>query len=308
MPQVIGVRFKKAGKIYYFDPAGLTFQEGDRVVVETARGVEVGLVASAPRDVPEEELAEPLKPVLRKAEESDMQRVCQHRAQETESMALCRQHIDRHQLPMKLLCCEHNLEGNRLTFYFSAEKRVDFRDLVRELTQVFKKRVELRQVGPRDETKLLGGLGRCGRELCCATYLYDFDPISIRMAKEQDLPLNPMKISGLCGRLLCCLAYEEKQYREMKEKLPPPGQKVNTPVGEASVVWANPLKETVVVELESKALVEYPMSQVTVTAPAGRSAPGPRKGDRGDRQGRGDRGRARKNGSGGGNSSSSGAP
>lgn len=288
MPDVVGVSFKKAGKVYHFDPAGNLLQVGDQVVVETSRGVEVGRVVTAPREAPGEDRAEPLKPILRKAEEGDLVKVAEHQAQQGEAMARCREYIAKQQLPMKLLSCEYNLEGNRLTFYFSAEKRIDFRELVKELTQVFKKRVDLRQVGPRDETKLLGGLGRCGRTLCCATYLSEFDPISIKMAKEQNLPLNPMKISGLCGRLLCCLAYEEGQYREMKEKLPAPGQKVKTPMGEASVVWANPLKESVVVELESKSLVEFPMAQIVPAEPYPA------------------RKRPRKNGTGEGSSSSSG--
>ncbi len=268
MPEVVGVRFKKAGKVYYFDPAGIPLQTGHSVVVETARGMELGRVVIAPAPVVAEELTEPLKPIIRKAEEADLKKVAEHLAAEGEALAKCREHIARHQLPMKLLSCEQTLDGSRLTFYFSAEKRIDFRELVKELTGAFRTRVELRQVGPRDETKLLGGMGRCGRTLCCATYLSEFDPISIRMAKEQNLPLNPMKISGLCGRLLCCLAYEERQYREMKEKLPAPGQKVSTPMGEATVVWANPLKETVVVELESKAMVELPMAQVIFEEPA----------------------------------------
>ncbi len=291
MPEIIGVRFKRAGKVYHFDPAGIAVDTGEAVVVETARGMEVGIVVRGPREAPGGQPAEPLKPIIRKAEEADLRKVNEHSCRHGEAMARCREHIARHQLPMKLLSCEQNLDGTRLTFYFSADQRIDFRELVKELTGAFRTRVELRQVGPRDETKLLGGLGRCGRSLCCATHLTEFDPISIRMAKEQDLPLNPMKISGICGRLLCCLAYEEKQYREMKEKLPAPGQKVDTAMGEASVVMANPLKDTVLVELESKAIVELPVAEINAGEPA-----------------RGNRKRPKRNGNGAGNSSSPDAP
>ncbi len=267
MAQVVGIRFKTAGKVYHFDPSGFELKVGDVVVVETARGLEAGSVAVVCEKVGSGDSAEPLKPVLRKANDADLKKIEEHHGMEHDALMKCREHINRHQLPMKLLSCEHTLDGNRLTFYFSAEKRIDFRDLVKELTGAFRLRVELRQVGPRDETKLLGGCGRCGRGLCCSTYLCEFDPISIKMAKDQDLPLNPMKISGQCGRLLCCLAYEQKQYREMKERLPSPGQKVSTPVGEATVAWSNPLKETVIVELESKAMVELPMGQVVCGEP-----------------------------------------
>ncbi len=292
MTEIVGVRFKRAAKIYFFDPAGIEFKVNEPVVVETARGMEVGWMVSGPKQMAEDELTEPLKPVIRKANEIDLKKVQEHACCQSEALAKCREHIARHQLPMKLLSCEQNLDGTRLTFYFSAEKRIDFRELVKELTGVFHIRVELRQVGPRDETKLLGGMGRCGRTLCCATYLAEFDPISIKMAKDQDLPLNPMKISGLCGRLLCCLGYENQQYREMKEKLPAPGQKVSTPNGEAVVVWSNPLKDSVLVELESKAMVEVPAAQVV---PIGAEPPRSRR-------------RPRRNGNEAGNSSSPDAP
>lgn len=264
MSQVIGVRLRRAGKVYYFDAAGIAVTVADQVVVETVRGIEIGTVAIAPEQVIEEQITEPLKPILRKADDADLKKVEEQKKQEQETLATCRQYIERYNLPMKLLSCECNLDDSRLTFYFSAEGRVDFRELVKELTSVFKKKVELRQIGPRDEAKLLGGIGRCGRILCCNTYLCEFDPISIKMAKEQDLPLNPIKISGVCGRLLCCLAYENTQYQEMKARLPGPGQKVSTPSGPGSVVWSNPLKETVVVEMqESQAMVEFPLSQLT---------------------------------------------
>ncbi|HEY33315.1 MAG TPA: stage 0 sporulation family protein [Dehalococcoidia bacterium] len=262
MIEVVGVRFKKAGRIYYFDPAGVDFDVDDYVVVETARGLEVGQVAIAPKDVPESDIAKPLKPVVRKAEPTEVNHAEQFEEKEREALAICGELITEMKLPMKLLSAEYALDGKHLTFYFSAAERVDFRQLVRELAGRFKVRVELRQVGARDETKLLGGFGRCGRALCCASFLSEFAPISIRMAKEQSLPLNPMKISGLCGRLLCCLAYENEQYREMQEKMPREGQKINTPMGMARVVGNNLIKGTVLAELESKVVVELPLSEV----------------------------------------------
>jgi len=263
MADIVGVRFKRAGRIYYFDPAGIELEVNDYVVVKTARGLELGQVVIAPRQVVANELTEPLKPVVRKAEPEDVEQVQEFEVKEQEALAECAQLIAQLNLPMKLISAEYNLEGNRLTFFFGAEERIDFRELVRELTSRFKMRVELRQVGPRDEAKLIGGFGRCGRPLCCMSFLSEFAPVSIRMAKEQSLPLNPMKISGACGRLLCCLVYETEQYREMKEKMPKEGQRVSTSMGEAKVVGTNPLKETVLVELESEAMVELPLSEVT---------------------------------------------
>jgi cell fate regulator YaaT (PSP1 superfamily) len=263
MTEIVGVRFKKAGKIYYFDPAGVELEADDYVVVETARGSEVGMVAVAPKEVLAEDVTKPLKPVIRKAEPDEIHHAEQFEEKEKEALEVCSELITKLELPMKLLSAEYSLDGKHLTFYFSAAERVDFRQLVRELAGQFKIRVELRQVGARDETKLLGGYGRCGRSLCCASFLSEFAPISIRMAKEQSLPLNPMKISGLCGRLLCCLAYENEQYRVMKEKMPRDGQQVTTPMGKARVVGSNPLKESVLVELESKVSVELPLNEVT---------------------------------------------
>ena len=266
MSEVVGVRFKKAGKIYYFDPSGLELKVNDCVVVETSRGLEVGTVVIGPREVAADELTEPLKPVLRKAEPEEIERAEQLREKEREALAECRRLVAELNLPMKLLSAEYSLDGSHLTIYFSAAERVDFRELVRRLAGRLKVRVELRQVGARDEAKLLGGFGRCGRPLCCASFLCGFSPISIRMAKEQGLPLNPMKISGVCGRLLCCLAYENEQYREMKERLPKEGQRVATTMGQGRVVGTNPLKETVTVELEeSEVQVELPLGEVTVS-------------------------------------------
>ena len=263
MAEIVGVRFKRAGKVYYFDPAGIDLEVNDHVVVETSRGLELGRVVIAPRQVLASEVTGPLRHVVRKAEPEDVERTQELEAKTEEALIECGKLIGELQLPMKLLTAEYNLDGSRLTFLFSAEERVDFRELVRRLTKHFKVRVELRQVGSRDEAKMLGGFGRCGRPLCCMSFISEFDPVSIKMAKEQDLPLNPMKISGVCGRLMCCLGYESEQYHLMKEKLPKVGQRVSTAMGEATVVGSNPLKETVLVELESQAKVELPLSEVS---------------------------------------------
>jgi cell fate regulator YaaT (PSP1 superfamily) len=263
MADIVGVRFKRAGKVYYFDAAGIELETGDCVVVKTSRGMELGHVIIAPGQVLASEVETTLSPVVRKAEPEDIKQAEELEAKAEEALIECGNMIGELQLPMKLLSAEYNLEGNRLTFLFSAEERVDFRELVRRLTGKFKVRVELRQVGSRDEAKLVGGFGRCGRPLCCISFLTEFAPVSIKMAKEQELPLNPMKISGACGRLMCCLAYEGEQYRIMKEKMPKAGQRVSTHMGEATVVGSNPLKETVLVELQSEATVELPLSEVS---------------------------------------------
>ncbi len=264
MAEIVGIRFKRAGKVYYFDPAGIDLEVKDYVVVNTTRGLELSQVVIAPRQVLASEVTEPLKPIVRKAEPEDIARAQEFDSKEEEALIECGKLIAELQLPMKLLSAEYNLDGSRLTFFFSAAERIDFRELVRELTSRFKIRVELRQVGPRDEAKMVGGFGRCGRPLCCMSFLSEFAPVSIRMAKEQDLPLNPMKISGVCGRLLCCLAYENEMYHNMKEKMPKEGQRVSTPMGVASVVGSNPLKETVLVELTNQARVELPLDEITI--------------------------------------------
>jgi cell fate regulator YaaT (PSP1 superfamily) len=263
MANIVGVRFKKAGKVYYFDAGDLELVVNDPVVVKTSRGTELGQVVIAPGQVAENETEENLSPVLRKAEPEDIEHAEELKVKAAEAFIECGKMIEELQLPMKLLSAEYNLDSSRLTFLFSAEERVDFRDLVRKLTSKFKIRVELRQVGTRDEAKLLGSFGRCGRPLCCTSFLTEFSPVSIKMAKEQDLPLNPMKISGACGRLMCCLTYEGELYRAMKEKMPKSGQRVSTQMGEATVVGYNPLKETVIVELESEARVELPLEQIS---------------------------------------------
>jgi len=264
MAEIVGIRFKKLGKVYYFDPAGIDLEVNNYVVVKTIRGLELGYVVIAPRQVLVSEVTTPLKPVVRKAEPEDIRHAQELEEKEKEALTECGKLIAKLNLPMKLLSAEYNLDGNRLTFYFSAEERVDFRDLVRELTNRFKVRVELRQVGPRDQAKLTGGFGRCGRPLCCMSFLREFVPVSIKMAKEQGLPLNPMKISGVCGRLLCCLVYESEQYRAMTKELPKEGQRVSTAMGVATVVGSNPLKKTVLVELDSQVTVELPLSEIKI--------------------------------------------
>jgi len=262
MPEIAGVRFHQAGKVYYFDAAGIPLEINDEVVVETSRGQELGKVVISPKQVIFSEIVEPLKPVIRKAQAEDIEKAQQQQEKATNAIAKCRELVEKLNLPMKLISAQYNLDGSHLTIFFSAEKRVDFRELVRELSHNLKTHVELRQVGARDEAKLIGGLGKCGFPLCCTTFLSEFEPVSIKMAKEQDIALNPMKTSGICGRLLCCLGYEYEQYRAMKEKMPPLRQEVSTALGNAKVVSCNPLKETVTVELETGVTVELPLSQI----------------------------------------------
>ncbi len=264
MDNIVGVRFKRAGKVYYFDPAGIELEPNDYIVVETARGLEMGQVVFSPKQVLDSDVTQPLKPVIRKAEPEDIERVKEFEAKEEEALVECSKLIEKLQLPMKLLSTEYNIDGTRLTFYFSAAERIDFRELVRELANRLKVRVELRQTGPRDEAKMIGGVGRCGRPLCCSTFISEFAPVSIKMAKEQGLPLNPMKISGCCGRLMCCLVYENEQYRQMKEKLPKNGTMVTTAMGTGKVVETNPLKETVMVELNNQVVVELPLDEINI--------------------------------------------
>jgi cell fate regulator YaaT (PSP1 superfamily) len=263
MANIVGIRFKRAGKVYYFEAKDLELKAGDFAVVKTSRGMELGHVAIAPGQIQQSEGEEPLSQVIRKATPEDIAKTEELEKKAKEALVECGKMITELKLPMKLLSAEYALDSARLTFLFSAEERVDFRELVRRLSAQFKVRVELRQVGSRDEAKLLGAYGRCGRQLCCAAFLTEFSPVSIKMAKEQDLPLNPMKISGSCGRLMCCLAYEGEQYRAMKEKMPKIGQRVTTRAGEATVISNNPLKEMVLVELDSEARVEVPLAEVS---------------------------------------------
>lgn len=262
MSALVGVRFKKAGQIYFFDPSDIELQEGDEVVVETARGPAVGKVVIPPMEAPPSDSDEALKRVLRQAQPEDLECVAEMRGKEEKALAKCEDLVAKSQLAMTPLAAEYNLDGSHLTIYFKSEKRVDFRALLRELSGSLKTRVELRQVGARDAAKLVGGMGRCGRPLCCASHLAKFEPISMKMAREQDLPLNPANISGVCGRLLCCLAYECEQYRAMKHRMPTPGKTISTKGGDARVIGCNPLKETVTVQLESEATMELPLSEI----------------------------------------------
>ncbi len=260
---IVGVRFKRVSKIYYFDPGSLELKMNDQVVVETARGTELGQVVIPPKEVPDSEVPEPLKPVIRKAEPDDSKKAKDFEAREKEALIEGAKLVQKLNLPMKLISADFNLDGSRVTVYFTAEERVDFRELVREMAGRLRARVELRQVGPRDEAKLIGGYGRCGRSLCCGTFLGDLAPVSMKMAKDQGLPLNPMKISGCCGRLMCCLGYECQQYRDMRKNMPREGQRVTTSSGAGKVVGVNPLLDSVVVMLDdSQANVELPAAEV----------------------------------------------
>jgi cell fate regulator YaaT (PSP1 superfamily) len=259
MPKIVGIRFRPVSKIYYFDPSGFEDLEvGDYVIVETTRGREAGKVAIAPKEVPEVQVVSELKGIIRRAEPWDLVQMEHYRRLEPKALAVCREKVAGRGLPMKIVKAEYNFDGSHLVFYFMAEKRVDFRDLLRDLAKTFKAKIELRQIGVRDEAKLMGGLGRCGRPLCCISFLSEFTPVSIKMAKQQDLPLSPMEISGLCGRLLCCLTYENEYYAEVKKRLPQVGKKVRTPYGPGKVIGINVLKETINVELESEVTIEIP--------------------------------------------------
>ena len=231
MTKVIGVRFRQAGKIYFFSPGKLHIKQGDKVIVETARGVEFGSVVSGPKDVPNETIMQPLKSVIRIATEEDKRNEERNREKEKEAFRVCLEKIREHALDMKLINAEYTFDNNKILFYFTADGRIDFRELVKDLAAVFRTRIELRQIGVRDETKIRGGIGICGRPLCCHTYLSEFAPVSIKMAKEQNLSLNPTKISGVCGRLMCCLTNEEETYEELNSHLPAIGDFVTTPDG-----------------------------------------------------------------------------
>jgi Uncharacterized homolog of PSP1 len=231
MIKVIGVRFRKAGKTYYFNPGDFEIQAGSYVIVETARGIEYGSVVIGSREVEEDKIVQPLKPVLRLATEEDMIIEQENKIKEKEAYTVCLEKIRKHELEMKLIDAEYTFDRNKVLFYFTADGRIDFRDLVKDLASVFRTRIELRQIGVRDETKILGGIGICGRSLCCHSYLSEFVPVSIKMAKEQNLSLNPIKISGVCGRLMCCLKNEEETYEDLNSKLPNVGDRVTTKEG-----------------------------------------------------------------------------
>lgn len=238
MVKVVGVRFRNAGKIYYFGPGKLDIHAGMHVIVETARGVEMGTVMMEPKGVSEEDVIQPLKPVIRIATEADEKTVAKNREKEKDAFRICLEKIAKHKLDMKLVEAEYTFDNNKLLFYFTADGRIDFRELVKDLAAVFRTRIELRQIGVRDETKIMGGIGICGRALCCNTYLSEFAPVSIKMAKEQNLSLNPGKISGVCGRLMCCLAHEQETYEYLNKKLPNVGDVVKTFDGKTGEVTA----------------------------------------------------------------------
>ena len=266
MIKVIGVRFRKAGKIYFFSPLDFEIQTGDHVIVETARGVEYGTVVIAPKDIEEEKVIQPLKPVIRVATTEDDQIEAKNKEKEKEAFKICLEKIRKHGLDMKLIDSEYTFDNNKLLFYFTADGRIDFRELVKDLASVFKTRIELRQIGVRDETKILGGIGICGRPLCCHTYLADFAPVSIKMAKEQNLSLNPTKISGVCGRLMCCLKNEEETYEELNSHLPNVGDFVTTVDGlkgeVSSVSVLRQLVKVIVTINDEKEVREYKVDEL----------------------------------------------
>lgn len=277
MPLVVGISFKKAGKVYFFDPAGIELHEGDRVVAETARGAEFGEVMQAPKNVPDSSIVSPLRKVVRKASESDLRREETNRQKEKNAYTACQQKIHQLNLPMKLIDAEYCFDGSQVTFFFSADARVDFRELVKDLAGALRTKVQLHQVGVRDEAKLFGGLGPCGRPLCCATFMSDFEPVSMKMAKEQSLFLNPLKFSGTCGKLMCCLKYEYPTYRDAKQRLPNMNMIVGTPSGAGRVVDLNIIQEIVAVELEGGVVQRFPVTELEFDkggCPAGKAACG----------------------------------
>jgi cell fate regulator YaaT (PSP1 superfamily) len=263
MPQVVGVKFRSSAKVYYFSPGDQNdLEPGDYVIVETARGQAAGTIAFMPREVPEQEIPGKLKGILRRATAVDLTEMERYHQREKHALYRCREKVAEFGLPMKVIRAEYSFDGAYLTFFFTADKRVDFRALVKDLARTFKARIELRQVGVRDEVKLVGGYGVCGRPHCCATWMSEFRPISIRMAKQQDLPLSPMEISGVCGRLLCCLAYENDYYCEVKQRMPRPGSQVQTEQGMGQVVSLNVLEESVDVRLEDDTVRTFDLREL----------------------------------------------
>lgn len=266
MVKVIGVRFRTAGKIYFFDPLKFDVKRGDHVIVETARGIEYGTVVGDPKEVEDDKVIQPLKPVLRVATARDTEQENANKQKEREAFKICLEKIKKHKLDMKLIDAEYTFDNNKVLFYFTADGRIDFRELVKDLAAIFKTRIELRQIGVRDETKILGGIGICGRPLCCHTYLSEFAPVSIKMAKEQNLSLNPSKISGVCGRLMCCLKNEEETYEELNRKLPGIGDRVTTADGlRGEVHSVSVLRQLVKVVVDvdgEKEIREYPVEDL----------------------------------------------
>lgn len=274
MASVIGVRFKNAGKLYYFDPGSYWPTAGDAVIVETVRGVEYGEVVTGVKEVSDDLITPPLKKVIRIATAEDAQHDADNRAREKDALALCQKKVQEHKLQMKLVGCEYTFDNSKILFYFTSDKRVDFRALVKDLASAFHTRIELRQIGVRDEAKMMGGLGMCGRPVCCAQFLGDFQPVSIKMAKEQNLSLNPTKISGICGRLMCCLKYEEDHYEATRKRMPRVGKEVGTPDGVGVVVDLNILKEMVRVRIpkgDSTEQKDYPLADIQRLQPPPRA-------------------------------------
>lgn len=269
MIKVVGIRFQRAGKIYYFDPLDYDLETAMHVIVETARGIEMGTVLIPPKEVDDDEVVQPLKPVIRIATDDDEKVIEKNKEKEAEAYVICKEKIAKHGLDMKLVAAEYTFDNNKLLFYFTADGRIDFRELVKDLASVFRTRIELRQIGVRDETKMLGGIGICGRELCCRSYLTDFVPVSIKMAKEQNLSLNPTKISGVCGRLMCCLKNEQETYEYLNSRLPSVGDSVITPTGmHGEVSGVNVLRQLVKVVVdngEEKELQEYAVDDLKFT-------------------------------------------
>ena len=266
MAQIIGVRFQNAGKIYFFDANELDISVGEYVIVETVKGIELAEVTMGKRFMEDEELKAPLKPVIRKATAQDVAHAVDNRNHEKEAFGICQKKIGEHKLEMKLVGVEAAFDNSKITFFFTANGRVDFRSLVKDLASVFKTRIELRQIGVRDEARMIGGLGPCGRQICCGSFLEDFEPVSIKMAKEQNLSLNPTKISGVCGRLMCCLKYEEDSYEETRKRMPRIGKEVITPDGNGTVTELNIVKETVKVRIakgDSFEINEYELENIT---------------------------------------------
>ena len=266
MVKVIGVRFRTAGKIYFFDPGRFHIKKGDHVIVETARGIEYGTVVSDPKEVENDKIIQPLKPVLRIATPKDVEQEAANKIKEKDAFKICLEKIRKHNLEMKLIDAEYTFDNNKVLFYFTADGRIDFRELVKDLASVFKTRIELRQIGVRDETKIVGGVGICGRALCCHTYLSEFIPVSIKMAKQQNLSLNPTKISGVCGRLMCCLKNEEETYEELNRRLPNVGDFVTTDDGyKGEVHSVNVLRQLVkviIVKDDEREIQEYKVEQL----------------------------------------------
>ena len=267
MTRVIGVRFRPAGKIYFFAPGKYNIHTGDKVIVETARGVEFGTVVTGQKDVEDDKITQPLKPVIRIATQDDIRKEEKNREKEKEAFGICLEKIRKHGLEMKLIDAEYTFDNNKVLFYFTADGRIDFRELVKDLASVFRTRIELRQIGVRDETKIRGGIGICGRSLCCNTYLSEFAPVSIKMAKEQNLSLNPSKISGVCGRLMCCLTNEEETYEVLNSRLPSNGDHVTTPEGlrgdvQSVNVLRQQVKVIVTLDNDEKEIREYKASEL----------------------------------------------